>query len=1121
MVDSSLYDALVAWLPNVRYKGRGVVEGRYPPNVSSLKRVHRVLAPIPVEKEILWSASVLRAHAARVREFRAQAHAFEAKLLHEGFDSAWTVLEEIERGLGMSLWLIEMRIAVLQLWKGLDAQKQFVNSIRALPGISGIVEFLSFHISARNEDKVNTSKYHDEIFASSHNWMVASDFRKYILFRTVDIYTIDIPTISSILRHEATSSLIDYYETFIHLATRAITDNPQSHLASLFARALSLLAPETNDLRICKLQCLLGERDWPTTPVEFTGAEDALLMGDYPLAYDKAVQALGSMPADPATLITAIKAGADKAGAELLSQTMKQPGAFAAYIIQLGSDLIGKESGFEKALVDIRRIILSLRFSSIGPALDAFASEEISTSPLADAGRGLRAFVSSPYLTSRVIRFLPSASQGGYLESVFPHFGGSIAAAFEIDRASLDSGVTSSQYSAAAALRKDIEREITSKRFAAALTLAQELQGTNSIRLRRIAVRYQAYCLMELGRTPELVDLIANQATADTGLVRMLPITDCISRLSKEMLRALAGKLGIPILFDIATRFMSESYTSRRSYAYEDFLTSHGVERPSDLATRVNEFDKRLLVYYLRFVCIVEVMQSSIAFKSSREVETERLTICNLLLGLDPDNAATYETELLQVARKQAINRGLRQVEQSKISIDVEPIRRWASQELKEDYLRYQELRASQVAQVRSESPRSHQDAPQRSTEGGELPELPKDEAGDLLIQMTSRFLRACFTNPYHGLDCYLSMRVRHGALSGQLRGPLEEERIITQREVGSDEYKSNEYWMSRLSYASAQGAKNLDECLREFSRGYDKLIDSFAGDYIQVYSSDRKLGLFEARLTSLMLVVLGLEVRSDTVFDSFVDICFTLFWQNVAACLEAVRSHIDTSVKPETNKLFTTLLIDVESDASFEYIPDLNIAIRSGQTRAIQALEQVKDWFRPALDTPSRHFPFHELFEIGLEQVKRIHPDFDPIVSSKIGEMPEFVELNRFSDMFFIILDNIRKHSGTNRPEVEVVADVQEKRLQVVIRNEVNAATRARAGDANVARIREMIAGGKFQTATRSEGGTGLIKLQNIVRQDRRIDDSLAFGFADDGWFFVRIELPVTEFEVFVPENL
>jgi len=134
---------------------------------------------------------------------------------------------------------------------------------------------------------------------------------------------------------------------------------------------------------------------------------------------------------------------------------------------------------------------------------------------------------------------------------------------------------------------------------------------------------------------------------------------------------------------------------------------------------------------------------------------------------------------------------------------------------------------------------------------------------------------------------------------------------------------------------------------------------------------------------------------------------------------------------------------------------------------------------------------------------------------------MPEFVELNRFSDMFFIILDNIRKHSGTNRPEVEVVADVQEKRLQVVIRNEVNAATRARAGDANVARIREMIAGGKFQTATRSEGGTGLIKLQNIVRQDRRIDDSLAFGFADDGWFFVRIELPVTEFEVFVPENL
>lgn len=103
LVDSTLYDALVAWLPNVRYKGRGVVEGRFPPDVRFLKRARRVLAPIPLEKELLWSASILRGHAVRLREFRTRAQDFEDKLLHSGFEAAWMVLDDIERTLGTSL----------------------------------------------------------------------------------------------------------------------------------------------------------------------------------------------------------------------------------------------------------------------------------------------------------------------------------------------------------------------------------------------------------------------------------------------------------------------------------------------------------------------------------------------------------------------------------------------------------------------------------------------------------------------------------------------------------------------------------------------------------------------------------------------------------------------------------------------------------------------------------------------------------------------------------------------------------------------------------------------------------------------------------------------------------
>ena len=69
----------------------------------------------------------------------------------------------------------------------------------------------------------------------------------------------------------------------------------------------------------------------------------------------------------------------------------------------------------------------------------------------------------------------------------------------------------------------------------------------------------------------------------------------------------------------------------------------------------------------------------------------------------------------------------------------------------------------------------------------GTLPQkslsLPKNEATDLLFDLVSPVFVECMTNAGYGLDCYLSMRIRHGTLSGQLRGPLEEQKIITQRE--------------------------------------------------------------------------------------------------------------------------------------------------------------------------------------------------------------------------------------------------------------------------------------------------------------------------------------------------
>jgi hypothetical protein len=533
----------------------------------------------------------------------------------------------------------------------------------------------------------------------------------------------------------------------------------------------------------------------------------------------------------------------------------------------------------------------------------------------------------------------------------------------------------------------------------------------------------------------------------------MLPMTECINALDKELARRVAHRLSTPIILDLFTRFINDSRVSQRRYAYDDFLIVNGMKRPSDLRSRVGDFNRPQLVYYLRYVCVPQVMEISISFENSQQVEDERLLVCTLLIEVDAANANEYEAEIREITKKQVIQGGIRQVEQSKLSIDLEPVRRWAERNLKDNFMRYQSLFSAGIGEPSNTDAISTSDllgepVPNQKVSdigeslpeiGQEIPDVPANEAVSLLLRMVSSLLRECYLDPFHGLDCYISMRIRHGALSGQLRAPLEEEKLITQRESGSGEYFPNKYWIQRLSFIGAQRLLELDELLRTFSRDYDSMINSFAKDQIQIQSTDKKEGLFAASVHSARLGLPVHEIHSGTTFDSFLDLCFAIFWESVDESLRAVRDYIEDVLKPKLRQMFLALMTNVDTITSDIPIPELNNAIRNAQTQAHHALDQVKDWFRQAKPLPPRSFDFKELVEIGLQQVKRIYHDFNPQLTTEIDPMPRFADSSRFSDIFFIVFANIWRHSQiVSSPKVHVSAKLTGVLLKIDIENQV-----------------------------------------------------------------------------------
>jgi len=590
-----------------------------------------------------------------------------------------------------------------------------------------------------------------------------------------------------------------------------------------------------------------------------------------------------------------------------------------------------------------------------------------------------------------------------------------------------------------------------------------------------------------------------------------LPIAACIERLDKPTRKALAHQLQIPILFDFYSRYVDDRYDNIRSYAYEDFLFAHTLERPSQLEGRIAEFDRDMLAYYLRAVCVPTIMQISTVFDGTRDLEDERLAVCSLLTKLDEPHAKDYESEIREITRRQIIHRGVRHVEQSKLFVNLPVIRRWADRNLKESFGRYQALLKAGIKADSSGFNDALQDLIAGKRPSQAALKLPENEASTLLVAMLDALLQKCTLDSEHGLDCYLSMRIRHGALSGQLRGPLEDERVVTQRASETGEYNPNDYWLFRLNGLPWEVRQAVDSRLSRFSADYDAFVNRMADGLIQVKGPGKEEGLFTVGCTAVQLAGLAADVKEETTFELFIDRCFDIFWNHLETCVSDVRAAIDTTLKRELNALFNSVQEDIEGITDGG-AADLYRAVRTAQTGAQQALDHVKEWFRLVKPALEPDFYLEDLIDIGLQCVKRVHHDFDPICIRDAPMLPKFAAaLTLFSDVFFIIFDNIRRHSGMGRhPRVNITVQSSDDQLQIRIKNDIAAGTRTAEANQEVARIKKLIADGGYRSAMRSEGGTGLSKLRKIIGQgpDRNLD----FDFDGDDGFYVQIGMPTKE---------
>lgn len=1109
---------LARWLHHVRHGNQGVFHGQNPRKIAHLG-LQPVLAPVPIEREIIWTSELLKYHATQIKAFIPIAQTFEKSLLAGKYSDCRILLDEIAAQLGLSLWEIENRIALLQLEEGLEKQKRYAADLRVDRDQADFISFIIFSLSHRNEDSATSGRFATNLSDQLVKWEVDSDLQAYLLFRLANQPPKDDLALASILRYEAVFPLIDYYETFIRLAQIKFSESNESTYHGIFLRELGDLGTLVNDCRIERILFSAGISDSLCDGhlICDLSARDALAKGEAGAAVEFAAHAQEQQPLNISNYITEAQAKA-----ELLASQQDSPPNLSAKIASFSLAIAGRRDNLRDAELGLEKICLNFRLMGFSSALKSFLYHELSPDPLPNKNLGLRAFFDSPFLNPTALRhFRLPIQQDNYLRILLNRYGSrpaiaieSIAAGVGIASANLTLEALDTPQTSIESIQANLDSLLARNELSEALEVARKYSSPAPSRLRRSASRVECYCLLKLERTEDLVERIVSICVSDPTLSQLLPIRQAATLLNKQTRKQLAAKLSTPILLDLYSRGVDDKFNKPRAYAYEDFLIAHKLERPSQLGDCYTLFELGQVIYYLRFVCSPSVMQSSSVFSGTRQVEEERLAVLSLLARIDPDNGNDYRAEIRDITRNQIIRQGVRQVEQSKIFANIALIRKWANSNLRESFNRYQAL---VKAGIGGDYP-AFEDAFRKLLTGAPLPkellEIPKNEAMDLLVQLIQALFRECTINPEHGLDSYLSMRIRHGTLSGQLRSPLELEKIITQRESGSQEYKSNSHWLRTLSYIDHHALVAIDNRLARFSKEYDSFIDRIAKDLIQVRSNEKQQGLFDVHLTSVGAWYLITETKESTTFDHFLDMCFELFWASVEEqCLKKVRDVIDNQLKKDLNALFDGLADDIDKLSGDNSATYLNSAIRTAQTGSQQALDHVKAWFQLSRTLSTSELSFNDFVDIGIACVKRTHPEFSPAIVRHVSDLPLIASLTLVSDIFIIIFDNIWRHSGIPRnPNVEIAVTNESERLRIIIENEVADGIRTAEVEAKVNRIKGSILDGAYKTSVRSEGGTGFIKLRKIIGNTESAQPILDFGFRADGRFFVDLEIHVME---------
>lgn len=1090
------------------------------------KRADQILSnrapgqPVNAYREILWAIARCYQFKEALKDYCVERQKFERAVLLNDYATSSALLNEIESRFGKSIWLYQNRLASAHIAHGENTPAEVASGILDEARGNSLLYIVLHYVRQRIESATLRDKLRSEI----EDLIASRVYSSYFHSKIFDITDSSEEAVSNLLFMDSRASVIDHYCSLVLVLQAAVSDRMLTvEMVGWMLPCLTRLYEGTNDPRLLGVISAMGKPLIQTSPasLERLDAIEYYTIGDYDSCTKKTLDILRRDPADSAMRLLRIKA-------EVALQ--RQPDSEEGLCGELNGHLFNILSANDSFYSSVHAfIVLADRFNDHQWMLYLRAAlwYEIGT----EERRRIPSWMRDFYVREQEISpFAALVLEPAYAEDALRQFEkcGNCPETIALVRQIMAGAPASSEINPRAA--KYLARELLSKQeYGAAADLyriAAEGDVRPAAQLR--ACGGQSLALMLKGDYVPALDIIVGAFLSNPHAPLLLPFRELVELLPDA--DQWPHTISLSLMLALASQFDVEGDLSKTRLAFERFCEENGVFRPSQLVDRISEFGQSKVVAYLDNVWQPEIMRQTLLYMEPDQIEEARIEACQQLAKIDLPRARIHKEELASRIKQQEISKTTALVEQSRVYVDIEAIKRALRTKLKSSYTQYKSA-ITQIGRPQNDLIDRLQFILEGFDNGKSLSTVlstfhvvdEKDAPTQTDIQFSTLFSEITkeFLTGDHGLNAYLSTRVRHGKFVDALRKSVANEHLVTARQDDGT-YVSNSYWSTALADHEHKEAVLI--ALQTFSTNFDAKLFYVRDRRLQIRSyydlkalDDNTEGLLVYQFSNLERKLMQSYDSDFKDIDELIVKCVDSLWEKTDSNLASVREYLAQTLRPDLMKLFDDLTADIESIGRQVMPPGLSNAIARARTAVQQSLEGVAGWFKRSEVYDRQDFEIDFPCLIAANMVNRtlsVPPDWQGPNYLQIeadGKVPGRA-LDTLVDVFYVFFENSFKYAESEHVplKIDVSMSMKSGDFKATVSSNALPPTPQRLDE--LAKLRSSLATQESRRLAQGEGRSGFRKVLLALSSPLYKSSFLNFEHTLDGEFKVNFGFKMQE---------